>query len=189
MIPALSLWDVIGPSMQVPMFHEDNQAMILVTMSGRNPTMRHLGRVHRVSVQWLHERLGKHPDKDSTVLFYDDTHNMSADIYTKAFSTPDKWDHAIHLINVFHKEELTDEFLSVWVLERSHYDRSDESKRVKEPIVSKAGHIREVRRAKSEQPDAQARFASAPSVAVSGERPRDDIDDIPDERVPLAASS
>ena len=57
MIPALALWDVIGPEMKVPMFHEDNQAMILVVMSGRNPTMRHLGRVHRVSVAWLHERL------------------------------------------------------------------------------------------------------------------------------------
>ena len=84
MIPALSLWDVIGPSMKVPMFHEDNQAVILVVMSGRNPTMRHLGRVHRVSVAWIHERIGKHPDNDGTVLFYDDTHNMSADIYTKA---------------------------------------------------------------------------------------------------------
>ena len=57
MIPALVLWDVIGPEMAVPMFHEDNQAMILVVMSGRNPTMRHLGRVNRVSVSWLHEHL------------------------------------------------------------------------------------------------------------------------------------
>ena len=118
MIPALALWDIIGPTMMVPMFHEDNQAMILVTMSGRNPTMRHIGRVHRVSVQWLHERIGKHPDNDGTVLFYDDTHNMSADIYTKFFSAPDKWDHALHLINVLHADELIDEFLSEWVLSR-----------------------------------------------------------------------
>lgn len=68
MIPALQLWDVLGPKMQLPMFHEDNQAMVLVVLSGRNPTMRHLGRVHRVSVQRLHERIGSHLDKDPTLV-------------------------------------------------------------------------------------------------------------------------
>ena len=96
MIPALQLWDVIAPRMQVPMMHEDNQAMILIVLSGRNPTMRHLGRVHRVSVQWLHERLGRHPPKDTTLLFHEDTLNMSADIYTKSFSAPDVWGIATH---------------------------------------------------------------------------------------------
>ena len=85
MIPALDLWDVIGPEMTIPMFHEDNQAMIMVTMSGRNPTMRHLGRVHRVSVQWMHENFGKHPKAESVVLFYDDTLNASADIYQRIY--------------------------------------------------------------------------------------------------------
>ena len=86
MIPALQLWDVLGPQMSVPMMHEDNRVPIV--LSGRNPTMRHLGGLHRVSVQWLHERLGRHPDKDPTLLFYEDTENMSADVYTKAFSDP-----------------------------------------------------------------------------------------------------
>ena len=81
MLPALQLWDVIGPQMDVPMFHEDNQAVVLIVMSGRNPTMRHLGRVHRISVQWMHENLGKHPNRDKTIMFYQDTKNMSADIY------------------------------------------------------------------------------------------------------------
>ena len=166
MIPALELWDVLGPQMKVPMFHEDNQAMILVVMSGRNPTMRHLGRVHRVSVQWLHERLGKHPDRDTTVLFYDDTHNMSADVYTKGFPNGDNWDHALHLINVFHADELTPEFLSNWVSSRAYYDRSEESKRVKEPIVSKAGHSREVQRTKAEEQNAKAQLSGAPAVTL-----------------------
>ena len=85
MIPALQLLDVLGPNMRVPMMHEDNKAMILIVLSGRNPTMRHLGRVHRVSVQWLHERLGRHPDKDITLLFYEDTANMSVDVLYQGF--------------------------------------------------------------------------------------------------------
>ena len=118
-ILALVLWDVIAPQMTIPMFHEDNQAMIMVVMSGRNPTMRHLGRVHRVSVSWLHERLGKHPDNDGTILFYDDTHNMSADIYTKAFPSPENWSHALHLINIFRPEDVNPTFLSEWMSSRA----------------------------------------------------------------------
>ena len=36
-------------------FHEDNQAMVSVIETGRNPTMRHLQRAHRVSVAWFYE--------------------------------------------------------------------------------------------------------------------------------------
>ena len=136
--------------------------MILVVMSGHNPTMRHLGRVHRVGVAWLHERLGKHPDNDGVVLFYDDTKNMSADVCTKGFPNAEDWDHALHLINVFHADEINPEFLSNWVSSRAYYDRSHESKRTKEPIVSKAGHTREVKRAKEEA----ARAAGAPATVV-----------------------
>ena len=134
--------------------------------------MRHIGRVHRVSVQWLHERIGKHPDNDGTLLFYDDTHDMSADMCTKLCSAPDKCDRALHLINVFHADELTDEFLSDWVLSRLHHARSDESTRMKEPIVSKGGHRREVQRAKSKPLASKARNAGAPSVAVSRDHPQ-----------------
>ena len=70
----------LGPGMSTPMFHEDNQATILVTMSGRNPTMRHLGRVHCVDVSWLHERLGKHARRDPMLLFYEDTTDTRADV-------------------------------------------------------------------------------------------------------------
>ena len=55
-IPAKDLWTVLLRE-DVPLyFHEDNQAMIQIVKSGRNPTMRHLGRVHRIAVAWLHER-------------------------------------------------------------------------------------------------------------------------------------
>ena len=34
-------------------FREDNEAMICVCETDKNPTMRHLGRAHGVSVAWL----------------------------------------------------------------------------------------------------------------------------------------
>ena len=89
---------------------------------------------------------------------------MSADIYTKGFPSPDGWSHALHLINVFRPHEVNPKFLSDWVSERAWYDRSEESKRVKEPIVSKAGHKREVQRTKADV-NAQAANAGAPAVA------------------------
>ena len=56
-IPALELWAVLFKRPDaVITFHEDNQAMMKVMETGRNPTMRHLGRTHRVSIAWLHER-------------------------------------------------------------------------------------------------------------------------------------
>ena len=34
----------------------DNQSMLHTLKTGRNPTMRHLSRTHRVSAAWLHEQ-------------------------------------------------------------------------------------------------------------------------------------
>ena len=70
--------------------------MIRVCETGRNPTMRYLGRTHRVSVAWLHERF-KSTDYD---LVYEVTTRMCADIYTKAFNDKSKWDAACLLIGV-----------------------------------------------------------------------------------------
>jgi len=49
-LPALELWVIILQLDAELYFHKDNQAMIAVMLSGRNPAMRHLGRTHRVSV-------------------------------------------------------------------------------------------------------------------------------------------
>ena len=77
---------------------------------------------------------------------------MSADIYTKAFGNKDTWDHALHLINVFHKHELSNEFLTGWVNERAYYCRAEECRKQEENIVgkalSRAGHRRDVQREK-----------------------------------------
>ncbi len=55
-LPALDLWHELLPRKPPLFLHEDNQAMIRVCKTGRNPTMRHIGRTHRVSVAFTHER-------------------------------------------------------------------------------------------------------------------------------------
>jgi hypothetical protein len=100
LMPALDVWDKILPSGYQAKFHEDNQAMIRICRSGRNLTMRHLGRAHRISIASLYEQLGD-PDRDNNInLFYEESHKMAADIYTKHFTDEIKWREAARLINV-----------------------------------------------------------------------------------------
>ena len=61
---AISLWRVLFPPRPPLLFHEDNQAMIRVVATGKNPTMRYLARTHRVSVAWLHEVCQNEGDSD-----------------------------------------------------------------------------------------------------------------------------
>jgi hypothetical protein len=58
LLPTLDIWDVLLEKDRKGFFHEDNQAMIRVVESGKNPSMKHLSRTHRVSVAWMHERSG-----------------------------------------------------------------------------------------------------------------------------------
>ena len=47
-IPMMELWKPLIPGLKVLVF-EDNESMLQVMKTGRNPTMLHLGRTHRVS--------------------------------------------------------------------------------------------------------------------------------------------
>ena len=58
--------------------------------------MRHLGRTHGVSINWLHERF----KEDWNELIKEDTKTMAGDVFTKAFDNKDKWQHACELINI-----------------------------------------------------------------------------------------
>ena len=58
--------------------------------------MRHLGRVHKIAVAWLHERWLA----GDFILFYEKSELMAADIYTKAFTDKNKWKAVCWLINV-----------------------------------------------------------------------------------------
>ena len=46
LLPSLAMWETLLRRAVIAQFHEDNQAMIRVVQTGRNPTMRHLNRVH-----------------------------------------------------------------------------------------------------------------------------------------------
>ena len=101
-LPILDLCEVVLRPDPTLFFHEDNQAMIAVCRSGRNPTMRHLHRTHRVSVDWLHEIF----QRDDVVLTYEVSDRQCADIFTKAFANPEKWRHVCELIAVLSPEHL-----------------------------------------------------------------------------------
>ena len=101
MIPAEDVCDLFLRRSYKSLHQEDNQAMIRVVKSGRNPTMRHLSRVHRVSVASLYERY----QEEGREIKYCDTKDMAADIYTKHFTSADKWRSAVKLINVVTKDE------------------------------------------------------------------------------------
>ncbi len=86
--------------------YEDNQAMIQVVKTDRNPTMRYLDRTHRVSVGWLHEVC----TSDDVCLEYTQSTDMAADIYTKAYTNAMKWKAVCLLINLVKLDELPELF-------------------------------------------------------------------------------
>ena len=99
----MELWPLLLNDSLKLIVHEDNAAMIRVMETGRNPTMRHLGRTHGVSINWLHERFLE----DWNELVKEDTTTMAGDVFTKAFDNKDKWTHACNLINVIDFTNIT----------------------------------------------------------------------------------
>ena len=83
----------------------DSQRMLLIVKSGRNPTMRHLSRTHRVSVAWLHEQ----HVREEFDFEYVTTDGMAADIFAKSTHVPATRIEARANINVFSSiDELQD---------------------------------------------------------------------------------
>ena len=95
-LPALSIWETLTGKSPKLLFHDDNQGMIGVVRSGRNPTMRHLERTHGIAITSLHENL----TRENYVLMYEVTSKMAADIHTKGFKNPLSWKRACMLINL-----------------------------------------------------------------------------------------
>ena len=98
-LPGLDLWEKLLCRRVVCNFYEDNQAAIQLLRSGKNPSMKHANRTHKISFMSIHETMMNDPKY--LRLFYCDTNDMCADIFTKAFTNPDKWDHARRLIGVY----------------------------------------------------------------------------------------
>ena len=78
---------------------EDNEAVIKMISKGGSPTMRHVSRTHRVSLDWLFDRINLDP---RIQIKYIDTKNQLADILTKGNFTRDEWNHLLSMCNVSH---------------------------------------------------------------------------------------
>ena len=95
-IPALIVWDKIMRNEAKCKFYEDNETMITVMRTGKNPTMRHIGRTHRVSLGWLSDRFKERWHE----LVWINTDYQAADIFTKSFTDGGKWNQLLKLIHV-----------------------------------------------------------------------------------------
>ena len=78
---------------------EDNEAVIKMIIKGRSPTVRHVSRTHRISLDWLFDRIYLDP---KIQIKYIDTKNELADILTKGSFTRDEWNHLLFLFNISH---------------------------------------------------------------------------------------
>ena len=77
---------------------EDTEAVIKMRIKGRSPTMRHVSRSHRVSFDWLLDRI----NLDPKIQRYFDTKHQIADILTKGNFTRDEWNKLLYLFNISH---------------------------------------------------------------------------------------
>ena len=95
--------------------------------------MKTLKRCHGVDLRFLHKRLsdsagdgaGKNPNRDPCKLMDCNTEGMAADIYTKAFTADDKWNHACELINIVDINELDEAFGRRFKLTRDPKESKD----------------------------------------------------------------
>ena len=96
---------VIGSLLGEIALHQlnDNQSAIEIIRTGKNPTMRHLQRTHRVQVGWIHEQYMS----GNFTFAHESGERMPPDIFTKMFADKDKWKMARQLINVILPQELS----------------------------------------------------------------------------------
>ena len=101
-LPAITLWQQLGGKDPNFVFYDDNQTMIGVVRTGKNPTVRHLERTHGISIGWMHSIF----QEGYVSLAYEVAAKMAADIHTKSFKDSVSWTHACQLINIFPPEQI-----------------------------------------------------------------------------------
>ena len=106
LLPALDMCDKILPVGYDAVFHEDNQAMIRVIETGRNPTMRYLHRTHRISIATLHEIITGQVSDAKINCEYTTSAEMAADIFTKGFTDKTKWTHAVRSVGIIQVSDI-----------------------------------------------------------------------------------
>ena len=100
-VPLMMLWSHICEHCGLPPaglgVMLDNTAMIEIIRTGRNLSIRHIGKTHGVAVSWLQELY----TRVYVLMKYITTTMMAADLYTKAFTEPSKWNHLCLQNNIF----------------------------------------------------------------------------------------
>ena len=82
-IPASILWnDILNRTVTINLF-EDNRSVLFIVSTGRNRTLRHFERTHRVSVAWLNEIYVRHK---YVKWYFAASAEMLADLFTKHFT-------------------------------------------------------------------------------------------------------
>ena len=124
--------DFVPPNLPEPngrvglLILEDNDAVIKMCLKGRSPALRHVGRTHRVDLDWLFERLR---EDLSVNMRYIHTSIQGADILIKGQFTGDQWNTLCRVIQVAYpkqrqrsKVRSNQFFLSAWrfIVIRSH---------------------------------------------------------------------
>ena len=131
-VPVVDLWRIVAGREPQIVFHDDNQAMIAVIRSGKNPTMRHIERSHGISIVWMHEMFLL----SYIILIYEITSKMAADIHTKAFRDPMAWKRACMLINVLDEKDISGD--EVWdIMQPTHDIQSGQ----RQKLVQSTGSI------------------------------------------------
>lgn len=106
-IPVLDPYDRLFTKEYHKVVRGDNQPMIQIAHTGINKTLRWLTRRHGFATMHLYDHLGNEETKDDTQLVYTRSEWMAADIYTKAFTSKEKWQKACELVNVIdHKNTM-----------------------------------------------------------------------------------
>ena len=120
-LPAVTLWQQLGGKDPNFVFYDDNQTMIGVVRTGKNPTMRHLERTHGISLGWMHSVF----QEGYVSLAYEVTAKMAADIHTKSFKGSVSWTHACQLINIFPPEQIGSQDI-MGLMRPTHSQSTDE---------------------------------------------------------------
>ena len=87
---------LVGSGSFQPIVLEDNQATIRIIETGKSPSFRHTDKTQRLNLGWLSEQFRRQHFK----LVYVASLMQAADILTKPFTSAEKWNHGLTLLNI-----------------------------------------------------------------------------------------
>ena len=86
-LPAIDVWEKILSRKVTVEALEDNGAILQITRTGKHPSLRHISRVHGVSIAWLHDFFKQYCISGK----YQYTGGQHADIFTNIFEDRPSW--------------------------------------------------------------------------------------------------